>query len=100
MVRKPEFVIESHMEQIMQPRTFLTPEEVAELTGISTGKKIHGKSLTREQLQLNWLRQSGIPFFENARGRPIIARAVIEGAQTRPPIQQKTSWQPGVLSRG
>lgn len=84
----------------MQTRTFLTPEEVAELTGITTGKKISGRSLTREQLQLNWLRQSGIPFFENARGRPIIARAVIEGAQTHRPTPQKTGWQPKAMSGG
>ena len=84
----------------MEKRTFLTPEEVAELTGISTGKKVSGKSLTREQLQLSWLRQSGIPFFENARGRPIIARAVIEGAHIRTPTPQKTGWQSNALSRG
>lgn len=82
----------------MEKRTFLTSEEVAELTGISTGKTISGKSLTREQLQLNWLRQSGIPFFENARGRPIIARAVIEGAQVRQPAPQKSGWQPNVMT--
>ncbi|CAJ3314857.1 Uncharacterised protein [Burkholderia pseudomallei] len=57
---------------------FLTPDEVAELTGIGTGR--NGKS--REELQVAWLRTSGIPFWTNARGRPIIARAFFTGAKT------------------
>ena len=55
----------------MTGSTFLTPEEVCELTGVRVGRA--GKS--REQLQVAWLRISGIPFWTNARGRPIIARA-------------------------
>lgn len=71
---------------------FLTLEEVAELTGIGTGRR--GK--TREQLQVEWLRTSGIPFWVNARGRPIIARAAINGPQQKqePPREK---WQPKVL---
>lgn len=71
--------------------TFLTPEEVAELTGIRMGRR--GK--TREEMQVDWLRTSGIPFWTNARGRPIIARVAIEGKQTKvePP---KKRWQPTV----
>jgi hypothetical protein len=72
--------------------TFLSPEEVAELTGVLVGKR--GK--TREQLQVEWLRTSGIPFWTNARGRPIIARAAITG---RPETEQpKKKWQPKVLA--
>ena len=48
---------------------FLTPEEVAELTDY----KRHGK-------QVAALRQMGIPCTVNPAGRPIVARAVIEGA--------------------
>ena len=75
----------------LAPSLSLEPSDelIAEIKAMAEIRLVNGKSLTREQLQLNWLRQSGIPFFENARGRPIIARAVIEGAQTRPPIQQK-----------
>ncbi|WP_321921664.1 DUF4224 domain-containing protein [Burkholderia sp. BCC1998] len=54
---------------------FLTAEEVGELTGVLTGRR--GKS--REALQVEWLRTSGIPFWVNARGRPIIARVRITG---------------------
>ena len=71
--------------------TFLSAEEVAELTGILTGRR--GK--TREQLQVEWLRTSSIPFWTNARGRPIIARAAIEGRQDRAETTQK-EWEPTV----
>ncbi|TDV39583.1 uncharacterized protein DUF4224 [Paraburkholderia caballeronis] len=75
--------------------TFLTADEVAELTGVRTGRR--GK--TREQLQVEWLRTSGIPFWTNARGRPIIARAAIEGRQsTDEPPRKK--WQPKALALG
>ena len=55
--------------------TFLSPQEIEELTGVKTGRN----KRTREQLQIEWLRASGNPFWENARGRPIVARAAIEG---------------------
>ncbi|WP_233886163.1 DUF4224 domain-containing protein [Paraburkholderia flagellata] len=48
---------------------------MGELTGVLTGRR--GK--TREQLRVEWLRTSGIPFWTNARGRPIISRSAIEG---------------------
>lgn len=73
--------------------TFLTVEEVAELTGIRAGRG--GK--TREQLQIEWLRTSGIPFWANARGRPIIARSAISG-QRRDDEPARPKWQPKVLS--
>ncbi|WP_186104530.1 DUF4224 domain-containing protein [Burkholderia gladioli] len=70
---------------------FLTAEEVAELTGIGIGRK----GQTREELQVAWLRTSGIPFWTNARGRPIIARAFFTGQKTEVPPRPK--WQPKVL---
>ncbi|WP_082742022.1 DUF4224 domain-containing protein [Burkholderia sp. MSMB1072] len=70
---------------------FLTSEEVAELTGVRIGRR--GKS--REELQVAWLRTSGIPFWVNARGRPIIARARITGQPTESPPRPK--WQPAAL---
>lgn len=72
---------------------FLTPEEVEELTDIRIGHR----GRTREQLQIEWLRTSGIPFWTSARGRPVIARAAIEGrkADAEPP---RKKWQPKVLS--
>jgi Domain of unknown function (DUF4224) len=74
--------------------TFLTAEEVAELTGVRIGRR--GK--TREELQVEWLRTSGIPFWTNARGRPIIARTAIEGKQAAD--QPRKKWQPKVMMLG
>lgn len=74
--------------------TFLSAEEVAELTGIMVGRR--GK--TREELQVEWLRTSGIPFWTNARGRPIIARAAIVGREAAE--QPKKKWQPKVMAFG
>ena len=72
---------------------FLTLQEVAELTGIKIGRR--GKN--REQLQTDWLRESGIPFWTNARGRPIIARAAIEGRTSEQEATPK-KWHPKVLT--
>jgi hypothetical protein len=69
--------------------TFLTVEEIAELTGCRGG--VRGK--TREQRQVDTLRKMKIPHYVNIVGRPIVARAVIEGAggQMPPPPM---AWEP------
>lgn len=69
---------------------FLNPSEVAELTGIRTGRDRQ----TREQRQAAELTRLRIPHYVNAVGRPIVARAVIEGRATEPP--QAMSWEPGL----
>ncbi|MGN8062752.1 DUF4224 domain-containing protein [Ralstonia sp. 22111] len=76
--------------------TFLSPQEIEELTGVKTGKN----NRKREQLQIDWLRAAGIPFWENARGRPIVARAAIEGRRTAEvaAAEPKKKWQPPTLS--
>ncbi|AMM23208.1 DUF4224 domain-containing protein [Variovorax sp. PAMC 28711] len=67
---------------------FLNAEDIAELTGIRAGKD--GKS--REERQIATLRQMKIPHYVNAVGRPVVARAVIEGTGAQPaPI---LSWEP------
>lgn len=72
---------------------FLTPDEIARLTGIRGGYR--GK--TREQRQIAQLRAQKVPFFVNAAGRPVVARAVIEGgAQPK----EVASWEPGVMAHG
>lgn len=73
--------------------TFLTPEEVAELSGVRKGKR--GKS--RDELQVEWLRSVAIPFWTNVRGRPIVARAAIEG-RTRGDEVPKKKWQPRIMA--
>jgi hypothetical protein len=67
--------------------TFLSPEEVSELTDIRVGKR--GK--TREELQVEWLRASGIPFWTSARGRPVIARSAIDGRKSKDDAPRKKS---------
>lgn len=80
----------------MSEGTFLTADEVAELSGIRTGRNVHGKTVRREQLQAEWLRQAGIPFFLNARGRPIIVRSNLT-SQRAPVGEPKPAWQPRVV---
>lgn len=48
--------------------TFLSAAEVKQLTG-----------RTLKAMQCAQLRKQGVPFFENAEGRPIVARAAVEG---------------------
>lgn len=70
---------------------FLEPEEIAKLTGIRGGVK--GKS--REERQIAQLRAQKVPFFVNAAGRPVVARAAIEGG---PRPKEVASWEPGVMA--
>lgn len=74
----------------VQASTFLTPAEVAELTGVRIGKD--GKS--REYLQARALQNMRIPHWVNAAGRPIVARAVIEGGRAEKPA---ATWSPNLL---
>lgn len=69
-------------------QTFLAAEEISELTGVRTGKD--GKS--REQLQVAALKKMHIPHYVNARGRPIVARAIIEGGAKG--ADKPTTWEP------
>ncbi|MGH8652036.1 MAG: DUF4224 domain-containing protein [Gammaproteobacteria bacterium] len=47
---------------------FLSAEEIATLTG-----------KRRKSCQIAWLRNSGVPFYVNASGRPVVTRAAVEG---------------------
>ncbi|WP_374347695.1 DUF4224 domain-containing protein [Chitinimonas sp.] len=47
---------------------FLDQQDLVVLTG-----------RVQRRLQVDWLRKSGIPFFVNAAGRPVVARVAIEG---------------------
>ncbi|WP_413213932.1 DUF4224 domain-containing protein [Paraburkholderia kururiensis] len=62
---------------------FLSPDELAVLTG----RKVKSK-------QIDSLRRMGIPFFINACGRPIVARATVEGRSDR---RAPSGWNPSVL---
>lgn len=68
--------------------TFLTPDEVATLTG--------RKSKSR---QIKELVRQGVAFRVNATGHPIVARSVIEGRAAAAP-KEKPKWVPNVLKTG
>jgi hypothetical protein len=70
---------------------FLSQDDIEELTGVSQGKA--GK--TRFELQIAALKKMKVPHYVNAAGRPVVARAVIEGG-TQPEIRQPT-WEPRLV---
>lgn len=63
--------------------TFLTPEEIAELTG----RKI-------ASLQIEWLRKNGFRFWENAAHKPVVPRSAIDGLKEV--TRQNVDWQPNI----
>lgn len=66
---------------------FLTPEDVAFMTGRKTASK-----------QIEVLRQMGIPFFVNAAGRPIITKQSIGvGLPTQAAPTITRGWKSRVL---
>ena len=75
--------------------TFLTCDEVKELTGIHRGKG--GKK--RDQLQAAALRLMKIPFYINPAGRPIVSRTIIEGGPLNTETARPT-WEPAVRTHG
>ncbi|MDN7506637.1 DUF4224 domain-containing protein [Burkholderia orbicola] len=68
---------------------FLSPVELVVLTG----RKIKSK-------QVEVLRRMGLPFFINACGRAVVARAAVEGRMTgssRVESAPRAVWNPAVL---
>lgn len=74
--------------------TFLTPAEVAELTGIKRG----ADGFSRAGRQSQALSRMGIHHYINAIDRVIVARAVIEGRAGETPAGPRPQLRP--LSRG
>ncbi|WP_082792885.1 DUF4224 domain-containing protein [Collimonas pratensis] len=68
---------------------FLTEAQVDELTGIRRG--VHGVS--KYVKQCAFLRGKGIAFWDNARGRPIVPLAAIEGRKVETP---RKTWEPKI----
>lgn len=64
--------------------TFLTREEVKELTGAHS-----------RQRQIDTLRLQRVPFFVNAAGWPVVTRSVLSGDRAAP--QAAGGWAPRVL---
>lgn len=59
---------------------FLSAIELRELTGFARASK-----------QVDQLRRMGIPFWINGVGRPVVARAAIEGGK---PVPEPKLWEP------
>ncbi|MFJ3047032.1 DUF4224 domain-containing protein [Herbaspirillum chlorophenolicum] len=76
---------------------FLTEDQVDYLTGISRGCTESGQPRTKYSLQVDFLRAAGIPFIANARGKPIIARAAVEGSPAKAVEAPRKRWQPKVV---
>ncbi|CCD30101.1 conserved hypothetical protein [Candidatus Glomeribacter gigasporarum BEG34] len=81
----------------MEQAIFLTEKQVDELTGISRGCTLHrGTKMERKvmkyDLQVSHLRTTGLAFFINARGRPIVTRAAVEGRKEEAQIE--AGWNP------
>lgn len=74
---------------------FLTEEQVNKLTGIRRGDTINGVKYTKFQLQASFLRESAVPFIANARGKPVVTRAAVEGRREKEPARK--GWQPKVV---
>lgn len=68
--------------------TFLEQNEIFELTG----RKL-------KSLQVQALRQMGVPFFINAIGRPVVTRTAIEGKAEQAVPSEKGAWVPPGLRK-
>jgi hypothetical protein len=76
---------------------FYSEAEIDELTGIKRGTG----GETKHKMQCAFLRDSGIPFIENARGRAIVARSAIEGRskkQETETLPVHKAWEPKLIS--
>ena len=74
---------------------FLSDTDLKSLTGLARGRD--GKGMY--DMQAEWLRNQGIPFFQNARNRPIVAREHILGKPSATAMPPKKKWEPKALMR-
>ena len=72
--------------------TFLSPREIAELTGVTRGKG----TANREQRQVQALKAMKVPHYVNPAGYPKVVRVVIEGGRAAaPPV---ATWEPRLVA--
>lgn len=74
---------------------FLDDESLDLLTGIRRGSTRFGIKQTKHELQAAFLREIGIPFISNARGRPVVLRSALEDRRTAD--LPKSGWKPAVM---
>lgn len=69
----------------MSASMFLSPEELAVLTG-----------RRMKSLQIAWLKREGLPFRVSATGHPVVVRSVVEGRPAEPAAPR--GWSPRVVA--
>ncbi|MBP1316596.1 hypothetical protein JOD78_003841 [Herbaspirillum sp. 1130] len=74
---------------------FLNSSELDELTGIRRGRTRAGIKQTKYEMQAAFLREIGIPFISNARGRPVVLLSAVESRRTAE--APKKGWKPAVI---
>lgn len=74
---------------------FLDDANLDRLTGIRRGSTRAGVKRTKHEMQAEFLRESGIPFVPNARGRPVVLLSAVESR--RAAEAPKQGWQPAVI---
>nr|WP_198984131.1 DUF4224 domain-containing protein [Herbaspirillum sp. ASV7] len=74
---------------------FLDDASLDRLTGIRRGSTRAGVKQTKHEMQAAFLREIGIPFISNARGRPVVLLSAVESRRmTEAP---KKGWKPAVI---
>jgi hypothetical protein len=81
-----DFVIAQTFWRTAMPDMFLTKEELVTLTA----RKI-------KRLQIEQLRKMNIPFWVNAVGGPVVARAAIEGRSGAKTVEPKAKWRSNAM---
>ena len=74
---------------------FLDDASLDRLTGIRRGSTRGGIKQTKHEMQAAFLREIGIPFISNARGRPVVLRSAVESRRTAE--APKRGWKPAVI---
>jgi len=76
-------------------RLFLDDGELDELTGIARGATRLGVKKTKFQLQTAFLRDRGIAFIPNARGKPVVLRSALESKSAG--VAPTQGWRPAAI---
>ncbi|NUU02698.1 DUF4224 domain-containing protein [Herbaspirillum robiniae] len=74
---------------------FLDDASLDRLTGIRRGRTRAGVKQTKHEMQAAFLRESGIPFIPNARGRPVVLLSAVESRRTTD--TPKKGWKPAAI---
>lgn len=74
---------------------FLDDASLDRLTGIRRGCTRDGIKRSKHEMQAAFLRDVGIPFISNARGRPVVLLSAVESRRVAE--TPKAGWYPAVM---